>query len=140
MTEHIEQTSASDRLEAARKALTGWEALDRDCTGDSRPWRPGDALADALRALITPPGFPLTQVSIDHAADIAEAHGYDSNGVTEAVMEGIEYGIQCAHERWEPADRPTQEQMLRWLGIDYARSDDGELLIILSDTIDREDD
>lgn len=139
MTEYIPQTSASDRYEAARKALADWWGGVHQGV---HPWRNGEALAFALDALITPPGFPLTQVSIDHAADIAEAHGYDSNGVTEAVMEGIEYGIQSAHETWEceTALRPTREQMLRWLEIEHSVDEAVGMLFIPAQYIEREDD
>lgn len=121
MSDSIPQTSASGRYETARNALAAYDALANIQNGD-RDSELLDLALDcvrALEALITPPGTPLTQASIDHAADIAETHGYDSNGVTEAVLEGIEYGIQYAHERWEPADVPSQEFMLRHLGLRY---------------------
>lgn len=137
MTEYIEQTSASDRYEAARKALAEYEkwadhAYAFDIAGEVLD------LADALRALITPPS--VGESEHDMAMRIADAYNPPSRGTAyEAATRGIRAGIQYAHERWEPSDRPSQEQMLRWLGIEYAESDDGERLIILSETIDREE-
>lgn len=156
MTEYIEQGSASDRYEAARKALEKleWWPLDGD-----RPFTAilnGDdvrMIHAALRALITPPSVGESVEQIAERVIGSPEHSwitwdrYDGTQVGEddirvIAEQLVRAGIQSAHETWEPevALRPTQEQMLRWLGIEYARSDDSERLIILSDTIDREED
>lgn len=142
MTEYIPQTSASDRYAAARDALKAWD--DFQPTMDH-----AHALAETLRALVTPPGVHESEESIAtgiHGRYLrAEFDGdfqYAGEPMRNALTAAVRAGIQSAHETWEceVALRPTQEQMLRWLGIEYADSDDGERLIILSDTIDREED
>lgn len=125
MTEHIEQTSASDRCEAARKALAAFEQAPRVPIGYET------LLADALRALIAPPSVGETAEQMadrltSSVMTYAQAEGLTERGI---AMAGIRYGfnaaIRAAHETWEPevAQRPSQEQMLRWLGISYGHRD-----------------
>ena len=57
------------------------------------------------------------------------------------VEAAVRAGIQSAHETWEPSDHPSQEMMLRWLGIDFedGTADDGEpAWCILPQTIEKE--
>lgn len=122
MTENIPQTSASERIEVARKALAALEA-------DIAVWgtlygRKGvtQEAADALRALITPPSVGESDEAI--AERIADEHLLDTDcyadkAVHPALLAAVRAGIQSAHETWEPADRPSQEMMLRWLGIEH---------------------
>ncbi len=135
-----EQTSASDRYEAARKAL-------------ARFWNPDDLaemeiqgeLVHALEALVTPPGVGESEAqiverwagrlrrrgAIEVLGEEAVFNATDHHGQSiESFRQGVRAGIQSAHESWEPevAQRPTQEQMLRWLGIEYDETD-GEIFI-----------
>jgi hypothetical protein len=119
MTEYIGQSSASDRIEKAREALAQYDALIPGLRS-----KISEDLAEALRALITPPGVHESEADI--AARLtpvvmtyAQMEGLAERGIAMAgIRYGIRAGIQSAHETWESEDRPTQEQMLRWLGID----------------------
>lgn len=144
MTEYIPQTSATDRLVAARKALAEYDHV-RASQSANYP-RHAFQLAQALRALITPPG---TGETVEQIADrltesvmaYAQAEGLTERGIAMAGLRyGVLAGIQDAHETWEPevAMRPTQEMMLRWLGIDYAYSEPNGISIHFQ-VIDREE-
>ena len=147
--DYIPQSSASDRYDAARKALAEWD------NGGVPGVRAAHDLAEVLRALITPPGVHESEEQI--AVRILEKLVSDepfiaaiigganlTRHVKALVAEGVRAGIQAAHETWECEDRPTQEQMLRWLGIEYdnryneAGYEDGYLII--EQFIEREDD
>ncbi len=149
MTDCTPQTSASDRYAAAREALAEYEAwADHvyafDIAGEVLD------LAEALRALITPPGVHESEERIaERVLRAVEPPQIDSDGdvcfepeaLVTLVTAAVRAGIQAAHETWEPevALRPTQEQMLRWLGIEYNVLDNG-LINISDQAIDREED
>lgn len=145
MTENVPQTSASDRIEAARKAL---EWYDDQSEAGGGIVAGGLAVADALRALITPPSVGESEATIagrvldDYFTLTYEEMVTDSSGETvyAALMAAARAGIQSAHERWEPADRPSQEQMLRWLGVTAEESvRDHDALFIPEQYIEREE-
>lgn len=141
---YIPQTSASDRYEAARKAL---EWYDDQSEAGGGIVAGGHAVAEALRALITPPGVGEMPDLIDlyaraHQRALPNEDGpFSTADLDRAADAGrlaiFNAGIQSAHESWECEDRPTQEQMLRWLGINYMTGP-GEIAIY-GQTIDRED-
>ena len=127
-----EQTSASDRYEAARKALADYDAIDGWNGTHAVMIANAERLADALRALITPPSVGESEEAIaqrltadgtphqwDFGSDLLNAE------VRGLLRQAVRAGIQSAHESWEPevAQRPTQEQMLRWLKISYGHRD-----------------
>lgn len=128
MTNPIPQTSASERVEAARKALALVGGPGREKT-----------LARALRALITPPGVGESEEAIanrliEEVMDYARSGWLDGRELAMAgLLYGIRAGIQSAHESWEPADRPSQEMMLRWLGIKAERALHQDTLLFIPD-------
>lgn len=147
MTEYIPQGSASGRYEAARKALARYDVPDilHSIVADD--------LADALRALITPPSVGESEERIAERiiqkvpSSLIQMDGslrFEPEALVSLVTAAVRAGIQDAHETWEPevAMQPTQEQMLRWLGLDYDESfdDEGEpALHIYSQFIEREE-
>lgn len=144
MPEFNEQTSASDRYAAARRALADYDAIDGWNGTHAVMIANADALALALRALITPPGTSETVEQIVDRVLYEWRHTHDhAIDLEEAMVRAANAGIQSAHEAWEPevALRPTQEQMLRWLGISY---DDGLInegeLFIYEQRIEKEED
>lgn len=133
MTENIPQTSASDRIEQARK-VADTIAYRLRTLQPVDPFLAQKAL-DSIEALITPPS-----VGVDAQWEAAESiaaevqrrmEGQASQKVMiyAAADRGFLAGIQYAHERWEPADRPSQEQMLRWLGIKFEQNDEYDIFI-----------
>lgn len=181
MTEYIEQTSASDRLEAARAAKRSLtreaglldfirEYLDLiarpegfiDGTGkrytleqaDLAMWNAVASMNEAilsLRALITPPTTheSLSDLALKiHAAALtaAEDAGIQITTDLDSIMRNatnraVCAGMQGAHESWEPevAQRPSQEQMLRWLGVRYTESAEQGYVYIPLQQIEREE-
>lgn len=143
MTEYHEQTSASDRIEAAREALANY-----DQTAETYRDGLGYSLADALRALITPPATSETEEDVAERivtafpSPYAPSVGYSHGELVELAITAYRAGIQSAHESWEPevAQRPTQEQMLRWLGIRYTESAEQGYVYIPLQQIEREED
>ena len=122
----VPQTSANERQEAARKALAAYDEHFM-----TRLLDPAEvvSLAEALRALITPPGIGMPELVRDFRERITEqgslavlgqraVHEGGHGPAIEGYRLGLADGEQYAHERWEPADRPSQGQMLRWLGIE----------------------
>jgi hypothetical protein len=148
MTEYHEQTSASDRIEAARKVLTDYDEHDEPRSLHERRMREY-RLASALRALITPPA---TSDSEEDVADrivtafpspYTPSVGYSYGELVELAITAYRAGIQSAHESWESADVPSQEFMLRYLGLDYwdGYADDGSnAWKIPAQSIEKEDD
>ena len=153
MSEYIEQGSASDRYEAARKAIAALAiqiSHERFVPSDES----GHMLrvlidaSDALIALTTPPGVGETDEQIarrvsSEATDFPEGIPSEAD-VRKLITRGVRAGIQNAHETWEPevALQPTQEQMLRWLGLDCFDSTDDEgepSIFIRPQHIDREE-
>lgn len=128
----IKQTSASKRCTEARSASAQIDAwLDGF---------PADALApeviraaNALRALITPPGVGEDVPTIAH--NIVKTYGgrVDPDLLLQIAVRA---GIQSAHETWEPVDVPSQEFMLRHLGLDY--HEHGDRLVVHAKYIERE--
>lgn len=143
--ENTPQTSASDRIEAAREALAEY---DRSQPSDYEAAY-ADPLADALRALITPPSVGESEEEVIKRAALmtmlyGEREGLSVHGFVRAgVRFGFHAGIDFAHERWEPevAQRPSQEQMLRWLGVDTrpARAEGDARIFIPAQHIEREE-
>ena len=142
MTDYIPQTGASKRYEAARKIIAAHDAaVDAyaDATDMDEAYaaeaRMEDATSDAvgiLRALITPPSVGETEEQIVNR--IMSEHGYhdprtnspESSLARDVARAAVRAGIQAAHETWEPADVPSQEQMLRWLGIKAGKTVNGD--------------
>lgn len=131
MTDTIPQTSASDRYEAARILLAAWdEAATPDANGchDAGGFasRKNARIRLTLRALIIPPGHPLT-VESEAVNDAVNRYDWPFHerieiSATELADMGTHLfraGVQAAHESWEPADVPSQEFMLRHLGIEH---------------------
>lgn len=129
LTTNIPQTSASERVETAQKALATWDDIYDGVPADMIE-READAVANALRALITPPAVGdesiAKRIAAEHyagyapanlPADLSWEHLAQSFG--EVAVAAFRAGIQSAHESWEPADVPSQEFMLRHLGIRY---------------------
>lgn len=149
MTTNIPQTSASERQEAARKALEVWTQAS---TTRGVPLSQAiHGVVAALRALITPPGIHESeeQLAIEWRERLMERGSIEvigetglyskESGVYEAEIFrlGVRAGIQAAHESWEPADVPSQEFMLRRLGIDYEEHRES-LLFIPEQSIEKE--
>lgn len=131
MTEYVEQTSASDRIKAAQEALANFTARTAalDSTVETSMER---SLADALRALITPPAVGESEeVIVQRVLSTYQVTDEDLPLMQVLAKESIRAGVQAAHETWEPevAQRPSQEQMLRWLGIDYEYRDPNGVVI-----------
>lgn len=135
----VEQTSASDRYEAARKALAA-AAMYGVAPGMSaqREAQMVLDLVDALRALIAPPNVSESVEQI--AANIERVYGGRLSQETLLQM-AVRAGIQSAHETWEPevAQRPSQEQMLRWLGVEHDLDEAVGMLFIQAQYIEREE-
>lgn len=118
----VEQSSASDRIERAKKSLALFDQL-RLATGVEKD------LADALRAFITPPAVGESEDQIvRRVLSTYQVTDEDLPLMQVLAKESVRAGIQSAHETWEPevAQRPSQEQMLRWLGIDHQDYTDGD--------------
>lgn len=131
-----EQTSASDRYRAAHEALAAFDSAER---GDEAT---AETVAFTLRALVTPPsvGESVEQIVDRILAQWRRDHDYAID-LEEAMVRAVSAGIQSAHEAWEPevALRPTQEQMLRWLGIRYGAAGRPTHIHIPFQNIERED-
>lgn len=99
------QASASDRYQAAREVLAGYDNPEADR-------QPTEAdLADALRALIEPPsvGEGEEQIIDRVIAEFERETGFYNPpavmvGVRNWLSRGINAGIQAANESWEPDD------------------------------------
>lgn len=145
MTEYVAQSSASDRLEAARKALAWY---DDDSEAGGGIVLGGMAVADALRALITPPSVgeneaDMVQTVIQNAPAHVSGKGilFQYDDLIAMVTAAIRAGIQSAHETWEPevAMQPGQEQMLRWLGIEHNPNMVSPMIYIHEQHIEKEE-
>lgn len=109
-------TSSSDRYEAARAALTHYEAHDPKTTAiwgnnivtgeDVEPYSITDAaasMAAALRALIDPPATDESPADIAMSILTRNTRGYgDDRMVTRMTVEAVRAGILAAWESWEP--------------------------------------
>lgn len=119
------QASASERIEAARTVLATYGAKDAE------PGDPGSVaqLTVALRSLLSlPPADQdaedaIIQDAIDTAFDRMTDDDFTEDRVLDALRacaeSAVAASIQHAHETWEPADIPSQEFMLRNLGIKH---------------------
>lgn len=126
----VAQTSASARVEHARVTINEAIAASEDeDSGIEGLITHRDNLIDALDEFISPPGIGMPELVRDFRERITEQGSLAvlgqravHEGGHEPAIEGYRLGLadgeQYAHERWEPADRPSQEQMLRWLGIE----------------------
>lgn len=138
MTDQIPMRSASERRDAAAKALAQYDASVRADYAASAP-----ALAGALRSLVEVPEVGLTEREIIDESiartiavldlgdgvrpSIGNLHRAISSGWLDEI--GLELLLRsvaqaaaqraerAALEHWEPADVPSQEFMLRHLGI-----------------------
>lgn len=121
--------SASERYENARHVLNGHGRAD------AKPSDPGSVaqLTLALRSLLKDPTEGYDVEAIAEEVLLAES-GTDIRSI---VQKAVQRGIYAAWETWEPADRPDQETMLRWLGIVYERPTEG-LLYIPEQSIEEE--
>lgn len=141
-TENTPQTSASERIEQAQKALAGYRGSDTYRVSGGTPEDSYDvldaaeAMAEALRALITPPGVHESEPAIvKRVWDATPAHisgegiRLQADDLFAMLRAAVRAGIQAAHETWEGSDWPSQEMMLRWLGIEYDEHADGTLHI-----------
>jgi len=114
--------SASDRQDAARKALEAYDKAGPTCyksndTVAGESYNALDALAamaDVLRDLTTPP------VTIETPEQIAMRvymgiHSFpaivDGDIMRDLIKRGIEAGIQAAWESWEPESVPTAPEV-----------------------------
>lgn len=126
---NIPQTSASERIEHARKVLR------EHGHADAEPGDPGSIaqLTLALRSLIEPPAVGnesvAKQIAADHFAGYAPANlptdltwEHLAQSFGQVSVAAFAAGVQSAHESWEPADVPSQEFMLRHLGIEHSPS------------------
>lgn len=153
---YIPRTSASDRYEAARDALAAarrtagalealgddeWEELTD--IQESLPWNLRH-LADVIEALITPPAVGESEEAI-----VDRLFGRLDNAILASakphpeIMAGIKVMLWNAVRAGIEAARPSQEDMLRALGLDYedGTADDGEpAWYVLPQTIEKEDD
>lgn len=147
MTENIPQTSASERVEAARKLADHLEQMMT--TAQWMPASEGIQAVHVLRALVTPPAVGESETEIANASlrwyndnfghTIASIDGFGTaQHITAMVMHAVRTAIQSAHESWEPADVPSQEFMLRHLGITYSQSTTFGALHIPEQLIDLE--
>lgn len=138
MSENIPQTSASERVAEARRAV----ATAKDFAISSLPQWAHDLIA-ATEALITPPSVGESEEAIaERVLPDDSSPDWSAPLFTEVralIMEGIRAGIQSAHETWEPADRPSQEQMLRWLGLRYGDAGRPTHIHIPFQTIEKEE-
>lgn len=115
----VPMDSASERYENARRALK------EHGRADAEPDDPGSIaqLTLALRSLLKDPteGYDVAEIAQailpDDAAPEWSATLFAE--VRALVAEGVQRGIYTAWETWEPADRPDQQTMLRWLGIEF---------------------
>lgn len=132
----VPQTSASARVEHARVTINEAIASSEDeDAGVEDLISHRDNLIDALDAFISPPGIGMPELVRDFRERLTEQGSIAVLGMralrtiqephsetVEGYRLGLADGEQYAHERWEPADRPSQEQMLRWLGIEHEPS------------------
>ena len=118
----------TDRYEAARKALADYDTIDGWNGTHAVMIANADALASALRALITraPAGENLEAIAMEIVREKNIGWDWDFD----IALKGILAGLQI---------RPTQEQMLRWLGIRYTESAENGYVYIPLQMIDRED-
>lgn len=149
----VPQTSASARVEHARLTINeAISASEDEDSGVEDLITHRDNLIGALDEFISPPGIGAPELVRDFRERITEqgsiavlgeraAYGGGHEPVVEGYRLGLGDGEQYAHERWEPADRPTQEQMLGWLGLKYTEYTDSEgveHIYVLTPTIRKE--
>lgn len=124
MTDQIPMRSASERRDAAAKALARFDGRT-EALGKSVETLYEHELAAALRPFLEVPEVGLTEDEIidDVIAEFNRETGFYSPpavmvGVRNWLRRGIRAAERAALEHWEPADVPSQEFMLRHLGID----------------------
>ncbi|QUE25377.1 hypothetical protein SEA_FIZZLES_83 [Microbacterium phage Fizzles] len=132
MTDQIPMRSASERREAARAVVTEYEERSRKL-GESITTTYERALYSALVPLLEVPEVGLTedeiiaeviQRSTAHVSGAGIRYQYDD--LVAMLRDAVRTAEQAALEHWEPADVPSQEFMLRHLGIEYEDARDDE--------------
>ncbi|QNJ55582.1 hypothetical protein SEA_PHINKY_91 [Microbacterium phage Phinky] len=143
MTDQIPMRSASERRDAATKALSELRAgvdgpFGADSGLDSYTLAAVSALVDriepALKALLEVPEVGEDEEDLIRSFDSTVFDNRD-----EVLRAGIRLGERMGLEHWEPADIPSQEFMLRHLGIEHEEYDDaGPMLSIPQQYIEKE--
>lgn len=160
MTDQIPMRSASERRAAATKVLAAYDASVRQDYAANAP-----ALAGELRSLLEVPevGISEDEIVTESVAvalrelDLGDGVRPSVTNLTRAIRsgwideDGLESVIRrvaraaarraerAALEHWEPADIPSQEFMLRHLGIEHEEYDDaGPMLSIPQQYIQKE--
>lgn len=147
----VPQTSASRRREQAKVVINAAIAsAESDDAGIEELIGHRDNLIEVLDELTDPPTIGMPELVRDFRERLTE-HGSIAvlgqraalAGGHEPTVEGYRLGLadgeQYAHERWEPADRPSQEQMLRWLGIEHYADVVGDRIHITAQSIEKEE-
>ncbi|AWN04705.1 hypothetical protein HOT29_gp087 [Microbacterium phage Squash] len=147
MTDQIPMRSASERRDAARAAVAEYEARSQRL-GESVTTTYERALYSALIPLLEVPEVGITEDEIVKGAiDRASWHITAGDGVTFSYVnlvamltDAVRTAERAALEHWEPADIPSQEFMLRHLGIDArpARIQGDTRIFIPAQYIERE--
>lgn len=111
MTDQIPMRSASERRDAAAKVVAKFD--DRTAKLDSTVETTLEReLVAALRLLLEVP-----EVGVDEEDLIRSFDSTVFDNRDEVLRAGIRLGERMGLEHWEPADVPSQEFMLRHLGI-----------------------
>jgi len=123
---NIPQTSASERVEQARMFLDRM-SMRREIIGKREETTFETEAFAIIEGLVTPPSVGEGEETIAERVLAKLPNGliqtdgslrFDPEALVLLVETAVRAAIQSAHETWEPADRPSQEQMLRWLGVD----------------------
>ncbi|QWY80168.1 hypothetical protein SEA_SALLYK_86 [Microbacterium phage SallyK] len=126
MSDQIPMRSASERRDAARGAVAEYEARSQRL-GESVTTTYERALYSALIPLLEVPEVGISERDIVKMASLRLITRLEEIGVVittnvHAAVDGVltdtvRLTEQAALEHWEPADVPSQEFMLRHLGI-----------------------
>lgn len=132
MTDQIPMRSASERRDAAQAVLAEYEGRSQKL-GESITTTYERALYSALKALLEVPEVGVTEDEM--VAEVIAEFERETGmyyppavlvGVRNWVARGIRAGERAALEHWESADVPSQEFMLRHLGLEYEDARDDE--------------
>lgn len=148
MTDQIPMRSASERREAAARALAKFDGRT-GVLGRSVETLYERELADALRPLLEVPEVGITEDEIVaeemHWLKVNAELSLDPIGpraeviIEDSMHRAVRAAERAALEHWEPADVPSQEFMLRHLGIEHEEYDDaGPMLSIPQQYIQKE--
>lgn len=123
MTDQIPMRSASERRKAAQAVVTEYEGRLQKL-GPSVETTCERALYSALTPLLEVPEVGLTEDEIiAEAIQRSTAHvsgagiRYQYDDLVAMLRDAVRTAERAALEHWEPADIPSQEFMLRHLGI-----------------------